>query len=206
MGLFDAPTGGEAVNLTSGSPEYQNAIMGNVQRQLKPAYQQALQQTRQNMSSRGLLDSGLGAQAELGLQQGYLNKAADVATQAATQGADVTEQNRRAQQQREWAVQDRDIQLAELRDQAHRAEEQAGADRWANLLGGAAGAAGTLVGTAVGGPLGGWLGGMLGNSTKGKQTPTAPSSTAPVSGPYNTGLGNQSSSLNSMNDMSYWGY
>lgn len=157
MALFDASTGGEKVNLTSGSPEYQSAIMEQTQRSLKPAYQAALKQTRQNFSNRGLMDSGIGLEGELGLQQDYLGKLASASTQAATRGADVGEENRRRLEQRSWAVEDRDKQLAMLKDQADRAESAAGADRWAGLIGGAAGA----LGSAVGGPLGGLLGNAL---------------------------------------------
>lgn len=171
MALFDAQTGGEKTNLTSGSPEYQSAIMDQTQRSLKPAYQAALQQTRQNFSNRGLMDSGIGLQGELGLQQDYLGKLANTATQAATRGADVGEENRRRLEQRSWAVEDRDKQLAYLKEQADRAEAAAGADRWAGLIGGAAGAAGS----ALGGPLGGLLAGGVANTIapRGQATPRA---------------------------------
>lgn len=174
MALFDASTGGEKVNLTSGSPEYQSAIMEQTQRSLKPAYQAALKQTRQNFSNRGLMDSGIGLEGELGLQQDYLGKLASASTQAATRGADVGEENRRRLEQRSWAVEDRDKQLAMLKDQADRAEAQAGADRWAGLIGGAAGAAGTM----IGGPLGGMVAGGLTSQLlkpKGEATPSASS-------------------------------
>jgi hypothetical protein len=174
MGLFDAPTGGQATNLTSGSPEYQNAIVQNTTNKLKPAYQQALKSSQQSFSGRGLLDSGLGAQAELGLQQGYLGQIGDVATQAATQGADLAEQNRQREQQRGWQVEDRDLNLQMLRDQANQAQSNAGQAAWANLIGSGVGAAGRLAGGMLAGPAapagvaaGGAIGDALGGAISG---------------------------------------
>lgn len=164
MGLFDAPTGGAAVNLTSGSPAYQNAIVQNTQRQLKPAYASALQQSNQDFSNRGLLDSGTAAGAELGLQQGYLNQLGNTATNAATQGADLAEQNRQREEQRGWQVQDRDLNLQYLKDQANQNQSNMGQQAWANLIGSAAGGVGGLAGTMFAGPVGGAAGTAAGSS------------------------------------------
>lgn len=160
MALFEPATGGEAVNLKSGSPEYQAAILQNTQRSLKPLYQNALRNTRANIASRGLTDSGIALDSERNLQQGYLGQMADAATKAATGGADLAEENRRRLENRGWAVEDRDLALAQAREQMDRQEKMAGAQTWADLLGGAAMAGGT----ALGGPLAGWL---AGTATKG---------------------------------------
>lgn len=176
MALFGPQTGGEQVNLQSGSPEYQQAITGQTQRQLAPIYRQALRQTRGNLQSRGLTDSGIALDAERGLQQNFLGQMADTATRAATGGADVAEQNRRRLQERGWQTEDRDMALAAEREAMNRREEMMGAQTWADLLGGAAGAAGT----ALGGPLAGWLFGQGGKAAGGAM---APRSTAQR--PYN---------------------
>ena len=152
MGLFDAPTGaapGAGTNLTSGSPDYQKAIVQGATQNLKPAYNQALQATDQNMSNRGLLDSGLGAQADLGLQQGYLNQLGQTATNAATQGADLAEQNRQREEQRQWQVQDRDTNLAYLKDQANQQQSNYNNGLWANLIGSGVGALGGIGGSLL---------------------------------------------------------
>jgi hypothetical protein len=151
--MFDAPTGGGLTPITSGSPEYQKAIVGNTQASLKPAYTSALNRLRQSYASRGLLDSGLGAAAEMGMSQNYLGQIGDVANRAAIGGADLAENNRQRLEQRGWQVQDRDLQLQALRDQADRAERAAGQKQWADLIGGVAMAGGT----AAGGPFGAYL-------------------------------------------------
>ena len=165
MGLFDAPTGaapGAGTSLTSGSPDYQSAIVGNTMRQLQPAYAQALQGSDQSMSNRGLLDSGLGAQAQLGLQQSYLGQLGNVATNAATQGADLAEQNRQREEQRGWQVQDRDLNMQYLKDQANQQQQNLGNQQWSQLIGQGLGAVGGVAGSMYGGPVGGALGSQAG--------------------------------------------
>lgn len=154
--LFSAPTGaGTPQALTSGSPEYQEAIVGQAERRLKPRYQQSLDSTRQRFASRGLMDSGLGAQAELGLRQAYLDQLGEVGTQAAIRGADVTEQNRRREQERGWQVEDRNMLEERLRRQADMEESRANNQIWGSLIGGAAGGFGGLAGQALFGALSG---------------------------------------------------
>lgn len=170
MSLFDAPTGGEAVNLKSGSPAYQDAIYNNVQRQLKPAYQNALKGTQQSFSSRGLLDSGLEAQGELGTQQHYLDQLAGTATDAAVHGADETENNRRFEEGR----QDRASALQFQKDEANREQGNREHDQWSSLVGAGA--------TAVGGLAGGALYGLL---SKPAAAPAAKKAYTGAYGPYN---------------------
>jgi hypothetical protein len=142
LDLFGAPTGGSATKLESGAPDYQGEVYNQATRRLKPMYQTALKGLRQNYASRGLYDSGLMGQAEGDLAQGYAGKLQDVATESALKGADISEQRRRRDQDRAWAIEDRNARLNYLREEADRREAQAGADRWANLLSGVAGAAG----------------------------------------------------------------
>lgn len=150
MALFDAPTGAQTqTQLVSGSPAYQQAIVDQTQKRLQPAYAHALRQTQQDFSGRGLLDSGLGAQAELGLQQGYLNQLGDVSNQAAIHGADLAEQNRQREETRGWQVADKNQQMDYAREQADNAASAAANKQWADLIGGTAGA----IGTVYGGPL-----------------------------------------------------
>ena len=202
MGLFDAPTGaapGAGTNLTSGSPDYQNAIVQNTQRQLKPAYASALQQSNQDFSSRGLLDSGLGAQAQLGLQQGYLNNLGNTATNAATQGADLAEQNRQREEQRGWQVQDRDLNLQFLKDQANQQNENLGNQNWMNLIGQGAGALGTMGGMALAGPIGGVAGRAVGQGVGSLLTAGGNQSTARAGSSNPFGLSVNPTSYNSSN-------
>ncbi len=158
MALFDAPVGGSATNLKSGDPAYQDAIVSNAERQLKPRYQQALNRTRQSFSDSGQLDGGLDKQAQLGLQENYLGQVGDIATGAATKGADVAEENRRTQERRNWQVEDRNKEIERLNNMADRQSSDANRNMWANLIGGAA--------SAVGGGVGGLLAKYLANRGK----------------------------------------
>ena len=167
MGLFDAPTGGVSTNLTSGSPAYQDAIMQNTQRLLQPAYTNALHGTQQSFSDSGQLGGGLNKAAELGLDQSYLGKIGDAATNAATQGADLAEQNRQREEQRGWQVQDRDLNLNYLKDQANRQQDMSNQQQWAHLIGQGAGAVGAVGGAMLAGPPGAAAGAKIGEGVGG---------------------------------------
>lgn len=143
MGAFDAPVGGSAVNLTSGSQPYQDTIVSNAERQLKPRYKQALQQTRQSWSDKGQLGGGEDKAAQLGLQENYLNDIGGVAEQAATKGADVAENQRLVSQQHDWQTEARDKELNRLDEIAKAQRESDNANMWANLIGEGALAVGT---------------------------------------------------------------
>ena len=149
MGLFDVPTGGAGVALTSGSPDYQNAIVQNTERNLKPAYMAALQGQQQSMANRGLDNSGLAAAGEAGLNQSYLGQVANTATQAATGGADVTLQNQRIAQEQQLQ---RDLQAQQIQAQKDMEQQrinQENTAQWAQLAGGAAGGVGGLIGGSM---------------------------------------------------------
>ena len=170
-GLFDAPTGGAAVNLTSGSPAYQDAIVQNTQRQLKPAYHNALNQTQQSWSDKGQLNGGLDKAAQLGLQENYLGQLGNTATNAATQGADLAEQNRQREEQRGWQTQDRDLNLQYLKDQSNQQRDMANQQQWMQLIGQGAGALGTVGGMALAGPVGAAAGNAAGQGLSSLLTP-----------------------------------
>lgn len=155
--LFASPTGAPATNLTSGSPEYQAAIMQGTQAGMKPAYISALNKMRQTFASRGLSDSGIAGAGEMGMAQDYAGQLGQAANRAAIQGADLAEQNRQRLENRSWQVQDRDTQLAYLKDQADKAEQAAANKQWMDLISGAAMAGGT----AMAGPMGGMMVGAL---------------------------------------------
>lgn len=158
--LFSAQTGPGADSFQSGSPEYQNAIFQQAEQRLAPQYRRAQEQQRQSLSGRGLMDSGIGVGAELGLKEAYLSQLGDIATGAATRGADLAEQRRQRAESRAWQVEDRNVLEDRLRRQAEAEESRANQQIWGNLIGGAAGAAGT----AIGGPLAGWLFGQGANA------------------------------------------
>ncbi len=169
--IFGAPTGASLDKQDTsapGSAGYEQNIVQSAAKRLKPAYQQAMQGLDQSNASRGILNSGIAAQNQGDLAENYLGKLGDISGEAATHTADVNEENRRAQQQRGWQVQDRDVQMQWLKDQADRNQQQAQANQWADLVGGAAGA----VGGMYGGGLGAAAGQQLGQSLK-KPTSTA---------------------------------
>lgn len=156
--LFAAPTGAsydKPGSAAVGTPGYEENIVSGAAKRLKPAYQQAMMGLDQNNASRGLLNSGIAAQSHGDLAENYLGQLSGIADQAETHSADIAEENRRAEQQRGWQVQDRDVQMKWLKDQADRQEQIAQANQWADLVGGAAGAVGGAVGTYYGGPAGG---------------------------------------------------
>lgn len=150
MALFDAPAGGSSVNLVSGSPEYQDAIVSNTERRLKPQFKRANEQQQQLFASRGMLDSGLGAQAGLGLREAYLDQLGGTAERAAVRGADTAEENRRRTESRGWQVEDRNMIEERLRRQAEAEENRANQQVWGSLIGGAAGGFGGLLGNVAG--------------------------------------------------------
>lgn len=172
--LFGAQTGMGTDNFQSGSPEYQNAIFRQAEQRLAPQYRRAQEQTRQTMSNRGILDSGIGAGAELGLREAYLSQLGDIATGAATRGADLTEQKRQRAESRAWQVEDRNVLEDRLRRQAEAEENRANQQMWSGLISGAAQAGGT----ALGGPLAGWLFGQGSNAATQAMQPQ------PVIDPY----------------------
>lgn len=164
--LFAPQTAGPLTNVKSGSPEYQDTVVNRATRSLKPAYMQALGGLRNDMQGRGLWNSGIAALGEMDLQQDYLGKLSGITEDAAIRGADVAEENRRRSEERTWRVQDRDTQLAWLREQADRAESAANNSNWANLISGVAGAGGTALGYLWGGPAGAAVGGAAGSALK----------------------------------------
>jgi hypothetical protein len=187
MAVFGAPTGAEKVNLQSGSPEYQQAIMGQAQRQLAPVYRNAMRQQRSNLQSRGLSDSGIAIGAEQALSQDFAGQLSDIAARAATGGADLAERNRQRLEERGWQVQDRDLALQAEKDAMDRRERMAGSQIWADLIGGAAGAAGSL----AGGPLYGLLAGPAAGAAGGAGAAMASQAAKPK--PYGVaGLGSTS--------------
>ncbi len=150
MDLFGAATGpgmpSSAGTMTSGSPAYQNAIVQNAQRQLAPMYRQALGGMNQNLLSRGMLEGGAQPQAQAQLQQGYLGQLGNIATGAATKGADVAEEQRRLAQQNQWAMQNQGRMFDFQREMQNRQAEQDAANRWASLIGSTVGAVGNVAG------------------------------------------------------------
>ena len=146
MALFDVPTGGSAVNLTSGDPAYQQAIVQQAQRNLKPAYTQALQGQQQDFANRGLDESGLAAAGEAGLNQNYLGQVGNIATQAATGGADVTLQNQRIAQQQAHEMAMEQAQIKAQQDMQQNAMNQQNSQMWTGLIGNAAGGVGSYLG------------------------------------------------------------
>lgn len=165
--IFGAPTGAgvdKPNGALAGSPEYEQNIVGRAARSLKPAYQSAMLGLDQAGASSGLLNSGVQETRRGMLGEHFLNRIGDTASGAATRSADIGEENRRATERRGWQVEDRDMQMEWLREQADSEERRAQAQQWADLIGGVAGAAGTVVGGVYGGAPGAALGAGAGQS------------------------------------------
>lgn len=140
----------DTTNLTpikAGAPEYTQAAVNAYGQSIKPVYQQQLKDLRQNFSSRGLMDSGLGANAEMGLSQDYMRNMNTFGNQAALQGADVGEQRQRAQTQQDYALQSQANAFNFYNQQQERAHEYAQQMQREKMIGDMGGAAGSLIGS-----------------------------------------------------------
>lgn len=158
--LFGPSTGaapGTALALKSGDPLYQQAITTQSMKNLQPAYKAAMASAQQDLANRGLNNSGVSAATTQGLQQGYLGQVGNIATEAATKGADVALENKRITQQyaQQTALQQQEIaaQKELQQNQFNNSQNQAGQSA---LLG-----AGEKVGAGL---IGGYLGGPVGAS------------------------------------------
>lgn len=181
MGLFDVPVGGSAVNLESGSPAYQSAITQQAQRNLKPAYTQALQGQQQDFANRGLDNSGLAAAGEAGLNQSYLGQVGNIATEAATGGADVTLQNQRIAQQQAHESAMQAAQIKAEQDMQQNQQNQQNSAMWSQLAGEGANVAGQYLS-------GGGLG-MFDTLASNAGSQNSPSSNAALASKDNLSLG-----------------
>lgn len=124
------------------------------EKSLQPAYEQALERTRQSFANRGFGGGGgMEKFAEMGLTQDYMGNLSNQRGQMALRSSDVGEQNRRRVEQRGWQVEDRDKRYQFLRDQEQRMRD----DKEAANRSGMIGAIGRGVGTVGGALLGAYL-------------------------------------------------
>ena len=161
---FAQPNLAQGPIVQSGAPDYQKAATELYAAQRKPYYQKALEQLRQGYAGRGMLESGLAGQGELGMQQEYLQDVGQQAQKGALAGADVAEQRRAAQQQFEWQTQLRNLDWQHLQEQMRQQEETANQQQFSQLLGGLGQTAGTVIGGIYGGPMGAAAGGAVGGA------------------------------------------
>jgi hypothetical protein len=157
MAFLDSTLVKPGAMLQSGTPGYADTVVQNTARSLKRPYQAALTQVRQNMANRGMMEGGLAGQAEGDLNQSYLDTLASAGEKAALKGADLAEQQRQRQQERDWNVQDLNRRYDELDKERKMQQDAADQNKWSSLLTTLGGAAGS----AVLGPLGGVAGKKL---------------------------------------------
>ena len=149
--FFGAPTGAARPNEIGavGTPEFESGVVERTARNLQPMYQQALESSRQNLSSRGLSDSGQAIDTGQKLQENFLGQISQSALGAAQQSAQLQEENRIRAEQRQNAIADRNAQYDFLREQQSNQERIAGQQAFNQLLGGLGGAAGGFLGNAL---------------------------------------------------------
>lgn len=147
-----------------GSQAYMdNAQQGYAASQAAPRAQ-ALKQLQSSYTSRGLQNSGLAGMAQLGERQGFENEDASFRQQLGQKSAGIAENQREAQQQRGWQVEDRDFAAQHYKDMIDQQNQRADAQRASQLIGGIAGTAGTVIGGIYGGPAGAAALGKAGSS------------------------------------------
>ncbi len=135
--------------LVTGSPQYQQQIVEQRKKTLAPAYAQAVQRARQGQANRGLMNSGLGGEQEQALGQEYRGALGQAASEAATQGADVTEQNRRQAIQDALRLRMQGNEFGQQDKVAKQRQEEQQQQVWNELIGGAAGGVGKIAGSAL---------------------------------------------------------
>ncbi len=135
--------------LTSGSPEYQAQIIEQRRRAIVPQYAQAVQKARQVQANRGLINSGLGGEREQELGQEERGVMQNVASQAATQGADVAEQNRRQQIADALALRMQGNQFNQQNQMLAKQQDEENRQKFNDLIGGVAGVAGGVGGNLL---------------------------------------------------------
>ncbi len=156
--MFDEVGNGAGKPVTAQDSTYQDAATKGYAAKQRPLYQGALQDIRNGFNSRGLFDSGLEAQNEMGLQNQFLNDVGGFRQAAAFKGADLGEENRQREQQRGWQVQDRDMQYKYLKDMADLQRQEADQQASGNLWNAGIGALGQVGGYGLGE---GWLSKLL---------------------------------------------
>ena len=120
--------------ITAGSPGYEQRMMADTQQNLQPQYQQAQKTLDQNMSNRGILQSGVQAQGSMNLSNDYLKQMGATAGQAAMQSANLAEQNRQRQQLLDFQQNMLSQQLGEQARQFNAQQGMAGTQYWSNML------------------------------------------------------------------------
>lgn len=158
---FDRPLDGPA-SYQMGDPtsqSYFDTAARLHENSMQPAYEQAIDRTRQSFATRGFGGGGgMEKFAEMGLTQDYMGNLSNQRGQMALRSSDVGEQNRRRVETRGWQVEDRDKRYQYMRDQEQRMRD----DKEAASRGAMIGQIGRGVGTIGGGIVGAYLGGPMG--------------------------------------------
>jgi hypothetical protein len=149
--MQNVPQGGSANPLSADYLQRANTLYQNSQQQ---PYTQALNQARQRYASAGLQDSGLGAQAQLGLSQQRNQNANAFAGQQIQNQGQLQYQSQEAQKQRDFEAQQ--AQQAFQRQADLQGQQQTG-----NLISEMAGAGGAILGGPIGMYAGSKLAGMF---------------------------------------------
>lgn len=147
--LYEDQLAPKAPTAAAGTPGYEQNIVGRSQALLRPQYEKALKEARQNLANRGLYRSGVAQEVEGGIGTEYRGRLADIASGAATHSADLGEAERIRQQGRGWQVEDIMRALQQRRQEMEQEREIADANRWASLIGSATGAVGEVAGKGL---------------------------------------------------------
>jgi hypothetical protein len=129
-----------------GAQPYESQVMQNTQASLAPQYQQAQRNLDQNLSNRGVYNSGVAANETGQLSKEYLQQLGQTAGSAAMQSAQLAEQNRQRQQFMGEQQQMLTQQLAQQQDQFNSNYNLQKDQEWANMLQGLGKAAGGMMG------------------------------------------------------------
>jgi hypothetical protein len=151
MDDFQSPSLATGPVVQSGDPQYQQAAVKGYQASTQAPYQEALRRMQQGDAANGTLGSGMDQLGQLGMAQQHQADIGGFAQKAALAGADVGEENRRREEQRQWQVQDLNRQWSQLQQEIASQQgfqtQQQGTQMLAGLAGG--------VGSMIGGPLAG---------------------------------------------------
>ena len=147
------------------SQGYTDQYTQNAERQMAPSFRGQLQALREGYSRRGLTNSGVSAQGELGLRQDALGRLAQAAQQGSLQRYGAMNNANEAQRDRDFQNQQFQAQIDFQNEQDQLAQEQASKGAFSNMLGTGLGAVGSIVGSFFGaGDAGGSLGSTVGST------------------------------------------
>lgn len=135
---------------------YNDVAMQGYEKNISPAYQTALRNTKQNLTARGMGSSGMSAFADMDIRQKEAQDKSGFQQKLGMRRADLGEQNRQRLEQRSWQVQDRDIRYEryqeQLKEQRRQQQEDQKMQMFGQIAGGITGGFGSILGNWMGTP------------------------------------------------------